>query len=246
MNTMNTMNNESAKAAALKFGLYTKNDLPEIIFKDQVVNQTVFNFSERINSAKIEIPDDCLSQFGPLLLFNVRKQENSFTGEIELHYIEHIYTAFETPGGNIAILRYDSRAKKYYLMPYYGYYRAFQDIDFYTRDKAQKERGPKEPNRIGTFTPKKISQWLEYCDAYIGFMDGEVNGAKDKNDTISEQVKDFVSKLGGKVSYWNTQTQVAVNGFRITFNHHKNTQYLETRIEFTGNVNDVLKLLGKL
>jgi hypothetical protein len=230
------------KEKAKKFNLYTKEYLPKVYTSKQVLNGSIFDYSNKVNNARLDLPDELLEQFNPVLLFKAREQQKNFSDEIELYYIEHYYTAFETPEGNIAILRYNSKNKKYYFTPYYGYFRQYQNIDHHIRLQAEKESGIKAPNYIGKFMAKKVQAWLNYCDTKINHMNSLLESTKDKNAEIERKIADFAVNSKGDVSRWSDQTQVKTKYFRVTFNHNKRSQYLYTKIEFTGNLNDVLNI----
>jgi len=227
------------------FNLFTREQLPPVYFSKQYLNGSTFDYSEHINSAKMDLPDECLRNFHPVLMFEAREQKKNFSEEIELYYIEHFYTIFKSPNGNLCLLRYDQRAKKYWFTPHYGYYREAQNIRHYVRERARKDAGIVEPNKIGKFTEKKVSEWLEYCDREIEFLNSLVSDVQDKNKTIERQIADFAIASGGDVSQWHNNTEVKTKNFTVIFTHDKASQYLTTKIEFNGGLNDVLRLLGK-
>jgi hypothetical protein len=236
---MKTKTIEQAKV----FNLYTKDDLPAIYTQPQILNGSIFDYSDKIKSATLELPDECLKGFNPALMFEARQQLKYNSKDVELYYIENHYTIFETTGGNLAMLRHDSRNKKYYFHPFFAYYRQYQFFEHYDRQKALDASGIKEPNYIGKFTSKKVNDWLKYCDDKINFMSDFVAKSDDKNHAIETKIKDFINKSGGNVQAWGENTEVKKGKFRITFAHNRRAQYLSTKIEFEGDLNDVLNLI---
>lgn len=226
------------------FNLFTLENLPEILFETQCIRDDFkVNYTDKINSAKIETPSEILNDFGPVLLFEVREQINHFTKQTELIYIDHIYTAFCTPAGNIAILRKPSyKGDKYEFMLHYSHYRQVQNIAHYKRERAQKEANHTDPQKIGVFTHKKVLNWLEHCDKEEILNAKIVEQANDKNKEIEAQIKDFATRSGGTVTAWHDNTQVKCKYFTVIFEHNRRDQYLSTKIEYTGSLNQIIKL----
>lgn len=235
--------NTAQKNTAKNFNLYTSEDLPKIYTQPQILNGSTFDYSKNINDAKLDLPDALLNNFKPVLLFEAREQKKNNSEDVELYYIEHSYTSFFTPNGNIVILRYDSRNKKYYFMPHYVYFRGVQNVEFSIRERAKNEIGIKEPNYIGKFTDKKVNEWFKYCDDTIKLNEKIVSNNKDKNKEIESKIYDFALKSGGKVSKYANTTEIEIKNFRVRFDHNKGSQFLSTKIDFNGTLEDVLKLL---
>lgn len=232
------------KQTAASFNLYTGEDLPSIYKSEQKLGDSVFNYSERINSATMDLPDSILNEFNPVLLFEAREQKRNFSDEIELYYIENFYTCFFTPNGNICLLRFNSKNKKYYFMPHYGHYREIQNISHYKRTELLSSYNLKEPQHIGKFTAKKINDWLNYCDLLISAQNEVVKLCDDKNYQIEREIADFCVSSGGEVYKYASTTEVTLKNFIIRFDHNRNEQYLSKKITFNGDLNDVLELVN--
>jgi hypothetical protein len=223
--------------------------MPDVYKSNQELNGSVYNYSEKINSVieKHSLPSDILSKFDYDILFDCRKQFKYNSNEVELYYIEHSYTMFLTPGGNLAMLRQNNKGK-WYFFPYYSYFTAWQKISYHIREEEIKKAGLKEPNYIGVFTEKKVSEWLKYCDDYLQLIDSVIEAKNDKNTDIEKAISDFIEKSCGKVSSWGNEertTEVQLPLFRVLFKHFKSSQYLSTEISFKGTLNDILTISNK-
>ena len=232
--------------AGKQFNLFTRENLPPVLFTTQTIERDGFsiNYTDKIESEKMQLPDDILLKFSPTLLFEVR-QQTDIRGNVELFYPEHTYTAFLTTRGNIAILRYDSRSKKHFFMPHYAYYREVQNVSFERRERAKKESGLTEPNYIGKFTEKKVFDWLNYCDSEIALNEQIVLAAKDKNAQIEAEIQEYIKKSGGRVTKWGENTEVTNDCFRVIFTHNKKEQWMSKKIEFNGTLEDILAIVNK-
>ena len=125
---------------AEKFNLYSAENMPIVYKSDQNLNGNVWSYSEKISAVieKHSLPSDILTKFEHSLLFECRKQYKYNSNEVELYYIEHNYTMFLTPGGNLAMLMRNNKGK-WYLYPYYSYFSKWQKISSYIREEEIKK-----------------------------------------------------------------------------------------------------------
>lgn len=233
------------KDEAKKFNLYLREDVPSIYLKDQILNGSKFNYSYRIErdeKANV-LPDLILSSFEHGLFYECRVQFKNFTNEPELYYIEHSYILFLTPKGRLAMIKHHKG--KYHFSPYYGYFRQWQQINYHVRNEAIEKAGLKEPNKIGVFSVKKIAEWLNYCDQYIDLMIEYTDSVEHKNKDIEKQIQGYIDSIGGRVDKWQNTTEISKDNFRITLTHYKESQYLDVKIVYSGNINDVIGIIGK-
>lgn len=250
---MTTTENTAAHSAALnaeaaKFNLFTAENIPAIYTQPQVLNGSTFEYASRIERDKqnYTLPSEILKEFTHGLFFECKQQKRNFSEEIELYYIDHSYTLFLTPSGNLAMLR--RHKDKYTFMPYYSYLHKWQNYEYNKREKALKEAGIVEPQQIGVFTAKKIENWLNYCDSYINCINSYAAEAQGENEKIEQQIKEFISKSGGTASIYGsdpTVTAVDCKMFQVRFNHYKRSQYMSHEVTFKGSLNDILSIVSK-
>ena len=230
---------KTLKNLASEFSLYQLNDIPE-----QYKNE---NFDHRVKSNFKEIPEQ-LTKVNDIEigLFYECKQDTSYDNKIS-YYIEHAYILLKHKDNDNLLMLMHNKGK-YYLHPYYGIGRKYQNISHYIRQEAIKEL--KEPNWIGVFTDKKVNDWINYCNQYLQAMEKALNEVNDKNAEIEKSIQDFIESLptkNTKVQKYQNKTYIYTNLFDVTFEHHKDQKYLNTQISFKGSLKDVTKIenIGK-
>ena len=234
------MNTQILKDEAKKFNLYQLQDIPDIYKTDS-------HYEHRIQCNKKEIPSEltymeCIS----VGLFYECKQDTNYKNETN-YYIEHSYIL--CIGENTPLLMLqgnDYRNKgKYYFNPYYGIMHKYQNINYEIRNESIKEL--KEPNRIGVFTDKKVIEWLKYSIQYISTLEKVYENVNNENKRIEDEIKNTIESLKGcNVSTYQNITDIDTPLFRIRFKHFKDQKYLNTTIEYKGNLQDVIKLNNQL
>ena len=233
---------------AKKLNLYTKENAPKILFETQTIKNSYKNFSvnymDKINSFKPMLKNEILDKFENALMFEFREQYKNNSDEVELYFVEHSHDCFLTPQNNIAILRHDYKTKKYYFAPYYSYFKDVQKVSHYKREQLKKE-SLKEPNCIGVFTEKKVNDWLNFVDAEILQNLQIIEEADRLNASIEAEINDSINKLKGEVSRYQDTTQIKTDKFIVSFKHEKKDCYLSKKVEFSGTIEDVLRLTSK-
>jgi hypothetical protein len=230
--------------------LFTADQIPTHYLQPQKIRGSLFNYSEYVNSVKdVEfleyIPKDILSSFTYGVFFHCYEQKKNFSDEIELYVIDrNVSILFLTPEGNAA--RISSHKNKFSFNLAYFYFREFDSVSYHLRQKALNDSGIKEPNSIGVFSVKKISNWLNYCDAYHNTMRDLLDSSNDKNKEIESKIENFIKQAPGcNVSKWDNKTSVRVKDlFEVVFEHNKTTCHLYTKISFLGNESDILRILN--
>jgi hypothetical protein len=225
---------------AKEFNLFTREELPSMLF--DVQPNLNYSYREKIDDAKINLPSDLLNKYNPTLLFQVKDSYN-YKNEYDYTYLDHIYTIFETPKGNLALMRGDKG--KYSFFPFYGYFR-LGDINYNT-NRELKESGIKEPNRIGVFSDKKIIEWLNFVDLKIELLKSIKDRNTKANDKIKEDIERIKNEIGGKiVSAYKGNTIIEKEGFLIEIEHDKSCSYLSTKIRYRGDIEKLINLLNRL
>lgn len=157
-----------------------------------------------------------------------------------MYYIEHSYILIMRKN-SINVLMLNMYKDKYNTHPYYGITSEYREISYYLREDAIKDL--QEPNSIGVFTSNKVNDWINYCDQYIDALNLLSQKVEDANIKIQKQIDDFISNLPGcKVIRYSNKTWITTSLFEVIFEHNKGEKYLNTKITFKGNLNDITQL----
>lgn len=199
------------------------------------------SYDHRIKIGNRDIPEYLKAYKGiEIGLFYECKQDTDYQGKIS-YYIDHSYVILKSTGNDILIMLRQDRNNKYTLHPYYSHLHKYQNISYHLRE--EKLKGLKEPNLIGVFSDKKVNDWLIYCAEYIRLMDELYNEVNGKNEAIEEKIKSFIQSIPGcKVSTYHNKTDIDTKYFCIRFEHFKDQNYLSTKIEFKGKLEDITKI----
>lgn len=161
----------------------------------------------------------------------------------DYHYIEHVYTIVVSPAGNLCLLK--EYRGKYYFYPYFGYKRQLVGgVSHYTIEKETEQLTA--PNNIGTFTSKKVNDWLTYCDALIEAWKRVKESQQDKATTNATIIKNFVDSVpGAKVNNYENRTFVDTSLFSVYFEVDSGNQYMSTKITYKGTLQDIVRIESK-
>lgn len=170
-------------------------------------------------------------------------KDTNYNGEIS-YYIEHVYEIYKAKDNEILLMLKADNKGKMYLYPHYAHLHKYQGISYHKRNEATKEL--KEPNKIGVFTDNKVLAHLEYCASYIATMDALFNEVDGENERLQGVINSFAEKMekqGAKIRRWSgVQVDVETDIFRVYFKIHTDTNYLETKISFTGGLCDIVQI----
>ena len=163
--------------------------------------------------------------------------------EKELYHIGDSTSILIKKKGSDIILRLSKSwsTKKYTFHLDYKILNKYQGINYDIKNRKLKEL--KEPNGIGVFTTKKVNDWFQYNTEYLNILETLLTEIEDGNAKIEREIADFCVNLkGAEVSKYQNITDVNSPLFRVRFTHYKDQKYLNTKIEFKGNLQDILDL----
>lgn len=225
---------------AAKWGYYQLHNLPAEALNDQWFKD------KHMNSDSFTAPDlpdyfkTCKYEIG--YFAEVRAQKNAFTGAVELWYIDSkAFLLFSDSLDFPVMLRKDSRTNKYSFYPIYPLVNRLQaNSNYRVREKFVKE--VKEPNMIGIFTDKKVSDWVNYCREYITALENASNSIEKKKADNLSKIESIIESLPGcKVTRGTGRTWIETKLFEITFELQESGTYLKQEIKFKGNLDDIVK-----
>lgn len=242
------MKNQNLNTEAAKFNLCTFENLPNEYKGIQTLSESFSrDYSEMFKDSKPLPPVGFPDSIPVYCYLELRKQYKNFTNEVELYYIDHSYTIYETPKGRLALSRTTKGKTSFY--PYYGYFAKFQNIDYHLREELLKPFNLVEPNQIGKFTEKKVLDWLQYVDLYIDAMEQvlsqfeeKLNQKKSEFDSIIEQFKgcDITRSKEGNTCWIQTPL------FYIVLELNPKTNYISKKIDYRGSIQDAAKITNLL
>lgn len=225
---------KTIKQVAEGFNLYQLQDIPQA-WKDYS------NFAWRVELGQRDnvIPEFLLTLKGYEvgLFFECETQDKGT--EKELKFIEHARILLKKNDSDLLLMVSQQwRDKKYYLHPLYNYERKFHSVSHYLKKDALK--GLVEPNYIGVFTVNKVENWVKYCNEYLQRLETLSVDVNAKNVEIEQKIKSFIDSVEGcEVSKYNNVTDITTSNFRVRFEHFKDQNYLNTKIDFRGSLADV-------
>ena len=231
---------KNLKQLAAQFGYYQAEEIPEK-YKTYSVDW--------INSEKNDIPE-ALKKMPSIEIgvFYECKVQDEGTAK-ELFYVERMCTTILIKSKETHLLMslrgndYSSKGK-YYLSPDFKVIKKYYDISHYKKEQSLK--GLKEPNQIGVFTEKKVSEWIAYCTEYINRMEILFIEVNEKNLEQENQIQDFIKSIPGcSVNAHGNKTWVTTPLFEINFEHFKDQNFLSTKITYRGTLRDVIKIETK-
>lgn len=226
---------------AAKFGYYQFENLPEHVKNDPYFKENCLNpekwgkwlAPDFFNTSKYEVG----------MFAKVRTQYKNFSDDIELYYIDYFAILLLDDSLDFPIImKNDWRTKKYTFYPVYELINKFSSKISYEQQKPFLAE-IKEPKKIGVFSDKKIADWIEYCREYVLALE-KCNDTISSKKTENQKYIDSVinSMPGAKIEKHNNYTIIKNRIFRIEFALLKNGAYLHKKIEFTGTIEDIVKL----
>lgn len=222
---------------AKEFNLYRPDNIPAIYRNND-------NFEHRIKIGHKEIPEFLTSLKGyEAGLYYECKQDTNYEG-IVTYYVDHAHILLRENNSELVVMLMNNKGK-FYFHPYYDILRKYNSISHYMRDETLKSL--KEPNLIGSFTEKKVKDWLFYCHMYIIVLDSLYDSVNDKNQKIEEEIKAFCDSLpGAKISENRNVTYIETHLFSVRFEHIKEERYLKKDIRFNGDLSDIILITNEL
>lgn len=235
---METLTNEF-KAEAAKYNCYPINGIPKFYFDDEYFKKR-FNF-ENEKETRIIIPESlkkCKFESG---IFAQINEEHNNDGSHRLYYVDHFRILIFDGSNVVQLLEYKG---KFFLHPMY------KDINLLTRNLNHSNYGPytdkiAEPNRIGVFTDKKLTDWFEYCRNYIQALQQCKGDNENKTKANLKRIEDVATALGVEPKGHSTYKYIQLKNIEIRFELLDNGNHLKETVVFTGKVDDVVDMFGK-
>ena len=226
---------------AAKYGYYQFSNLPAHVKADKWFSSHCMN-PEKWECSSIPAHfNDSIFEVG--YFGEVRSQKKNFSDEIELWYTDDFNMllfadSLEFP----LILRADWKTGKYSLYPVHIVVnRITKDINYMQRNAFTKEL--KEPNKIGVFSDKKLSAWVDYCAAYVSALEACRDYVFGKKNQHEKYIESVISQLSGaNVKRHDNITWVNTALFEIIFSVLDNGEYLCKKITFKGKIEDIIKI----
>lgn len=230
------MREKTIKAGA-EINYFTPDNLPAEALENQYFKERLNGYLQRY--ADIKIPE-ALLPFGAVALF---KLDRDTTGAGEtLFYVDYpgVHICLLSPAGNMCQLI--SRNGKYEFFPVYPVVNRLHRTTSYVFRKPFLEK-VKEPNKIGVFTPRKVADWLSYCDQYISACKEAENSLLSNKAKNEQKIRTIIDALPGcKVRSYQNSTYIETKIFCIDFELCDNGNYLGQKIQFRGTLEDIIKL----
>jgi len=222
--------------ACAEINYFTPDNLPAEALENQYFKERLNGYLQRY--AAVKIPEALIS-FGAVALFEL-KRDTTCAGEV-LYYIDYssIYICLLSPAGNMCQLIF--RNGKYEFFPVYSIINRLHRTTNYDLRKPFLEK-VKEPNKIGVFNPRKIADWLNYCDQYISACREAENSLLSNKQRNEQKIADTIASLPGcKVQKSTDRAYIETKFFCIDFELCDNGNYLSQKIRFTGSLEDIIK-----
>ena len=243
---MKTITANFAKKAS-EYNYYTLENIPVNVLADEWFAKS-YDFKKEL-FAKNSIPEglESIPDIEVYAFAKVNEQfKNNFKDEAkehELYYIDHFYTLIYSEKLNL-LCQLMNRNGKYYLFPLYDVVNKLHHKTSYEQRKPFLSQ-IKEPNMIGVFTAKKINDWLNYCIDYVAKCEECLNSVTNKSSENQKIIDETIKSLGGcNVHKYNNSTEIQTPLFRITFELLDNGAYLRKKIEYTGTIGDIIKIIN--
>ena len=229
---------------AAQFGYYTPDNVPEHIMNDPYFKGNFSNYLERYE--RESIPDGLMSIEGiqVCVFMKLRPQYKNFTEfrEVELYYCDYtnIFVFFNETKDFYMLTMYKN---KFQLSELYEINNKLNlKLPYYIKEKCISNI--KQPNKIGTFTFKKLNDWRMYCLEYVKaleFANIEIDNKKAKNEKI---IEDFILSLNGKceIRKYHNITEVNTKHFTITFELYDNGNSMSKKIIYCGSLENIATL----
>jgi hypothetical protein len=234
---MTTLEINTLQELAASRNLYEVGDIPNEYIQDADL------FEHKIKIGMQEIPEFLKTAKGieTGLFYECLVQDKGTDREI--HYIEHSYILIKASESDTLLMLHKDRSGKFYLSPYYSETRKFQDVSHYIRKEALKDL--KEPNMVGVWSDKKLSDWISYCTEYVRILNGVLASVNQKNNEHEQTIETFIQNCKGcevTRSKDGTQVWVKTNLFEVAFTLNRGENYLSKQIRFEGELSDVVKI----
>jgi len=236
-------------ATAANYNYFTLDAIPQNVLSDKwFIDDLQFKESQ---AQKIQIPETLLNckniEVG--IFAKVRQQfKNNFKDEIKEHdlfYIDNFYIlVFDSKTNFICqLMTVECGPKKQFsLYPLHEVMNLLQKNSSYEQTKTFLEP-IKKPNYIGVFTEKKVQSWLTYCAELIQATEDCKLSIENKGNENKLKIENTIKALPGcKVERYNNYTILTTKLFSIDFELQNNGAYLRQKIEFRGNLKDIINL----
>jgi hypothetical protein len=214
---------EKLKQLAKEFDLYTEEDIPSA-YKNEQSNHFI-----KIGRKPLTFE---MQGFEIGLFFECAKDRT---------HAENSYFLIKANDCDLLCMVRQDRNNKYYLHPYYGLFRKFQNMYYAEKEKYAKEL--KEPNQMGVVTAKKLTDWVNYCAQYIAKHEQALAEHTHKNEAIERKINKAIECLPSADVYKSKDMgliEIKTKRFVIEYRWQKDRAYLSTKIDFKGNVSDVI------
>lgn len=227
------MKTDKSKFQQGTFNLYTADHLPD-------THREFYEKQQR------NLPESTINPTIPefirdeALVLYQSKRDTNYKGEITYYLETNPIIVLVSESGIICVLRKDFQSGRYRFFPYHDHYQGAHKISIGKRSRAIEFS---EPNKIGSWTDKKVNDWIEYCEKYVEIMESLVNKYDTIHSTHAQTIQDFISDLPDcTVRKGAQQTFVDTELFDVAFTNDYGIDYLRTDIKFKGKIDDVLKI----
>lgn len=169
----------------------------------------------------------------------------SYKGEVYCS-IDHSVLALISPAGRMCRLYKSWRNDRYEVFPIWEDLMSYKEVSNYKQEEIRKEL--KRPNRVGSWSEKKLADWLNYCDEYVEAMERAKDYVSQARDANLQRITDFIESVPGcEVTRRDDKTWIDIpdQGFYLTFTLEKGESYMREDITYRGSLEDLQKLLTK-
>lgn len=227
------------KELAAQYDLYMAEDIPAKYFNKDSRYQA--GFKSDTSAIPETLTKSDLVEVG--VFYECETQDKGT--DREYHYIENTYILLKGKDSNVLLMLMgnDYRNKgKYYFHLYYGIQnRLTYAIDNYQIRDAFK--GLQEPNRIGVFTERKISDWLAHGEAYAAALNNLHAEWQAKNKEIEVRIQTIKDCLPhAKINDHGDHLWLTTDMFEVELTHQRRNAYLDIKTRFKGGWADVARI----
>ena len=231
-------NNEKAQV----YGYYTANNVPRDVMANEYFAQKWEDTKRRCNAMALPVG---LNPERAGVYFKLGK-ETETSGNVFLFADCVVILVFSDKTDVPMILR-----------EYKGKYSLFPVWEWMLRERNSIPSGALracsadliEPNRIGVFTERKVNEWIDYCLAVMEREMTCINETLMKVEANKKYMRECVAdfeKLGARIwgNVKNGEVWINLTGFSIHLELCEYGTFLSKKVDFLGNVEDVLKMMG--
>ncbi len=239
---------KTLKELAAEYDLYQEQDIPANYRKDQDyykhrislgANNTIPEFLQTSGDIEIGLFYQCTS-------------DTHYQTKLPTYGIQDSFILLKSKDNDILLMLrgndFHNRGK-YWFSPFYNTLWKYNEIDNNKRSIATDLVDSHYlPNKIGVFTDKKVSDWINYCDETIAALNRLLNDVTGENTAIEKEIQAIkaslphatVNDMHKDILWLDTEL------FSIKLEHHRKSAYLEKKVHFKGDVDVAIRLEKQL